>query len=343
MSTEPRRSRRGGSLTLSIEDRRRRRSIAVGGYASTAILTSLIGVATAVWQVGALRAAGWASRGLRTPARNALLADAVPMSVYGRAYGFERAMDNLGAIAGPLLPIALVSVLSVRTAILLSVVPGLFAVVAMAYAVAHIPRSEKRHPQLKPQFRVAFSGIKPLFLSIGAFEVGNVAATLLILRATELLDQRWPTTTATTTALVLYVGYNIAATTASFIGGRWLDARSAGSVLRGGFLCFAIAYGLFAAVGPEVVALAGAFALAGIGIGFVETAEDAAVAQAARAEVRGSSFGLLAAMQSFGNLLASSIAGALWTLVSPTWAFAYLVAWMIGALLFSLRRSSDMT
>jgi hypothetical protein len=53
-----------------------------------------------------LRAGAWAARGLRVPARNALLADIVPASVYGRAYGFERAMDNLGAIAGPLLALA---------------------------------------------------------------------------------------------------------------------------------------------------------------------------------------------------------------------------------------------
>ena len=92
------------------DDPERRRKVAIGGYASTAILTSLIGTATAVWQVGVLRAAGWTARGLRTPARNALLADSVLPSAYGRAYGFERAMDNVGAILGPLLAIGLVAV-----------------------------------------------------------------------------------------------------------------------------------------------------------------------------------------------------------------------------------------
>jgi hypothetical protein len=53
------------------------------------------------------------------PARNALLADIVPAQVYGRAYGFKRAMDNLGAIAGPLLAIALIAVVSIRTAMYL--------------------------------------------------------------------------------------------------------------------------------------------------------------------------------------------------------------------------------
>ena len=86
------------------DDPRRRRAQAVAAYTTTAVLSSLIGAATAVWQVAVLRAGAWAARGLRVPARNALLADIVPAAVYGRAYGFERAMDNLGAIAGPSSP-----------------------------------------------------------------------------------------------------------------------------------------------------------------------------------------------------------------------------------------------
>src|SRR5829696_773867 len=65
----------GGALA---DDPHRRRETAVGGYASTAILSGLIGIASAAWQVGVLRAGAWLSRGLRVPARNALLADAVP-------------------------------------------------------------------------------------------------------------------------------------------------------------------------------------------------------------------------------------------------------------------------
>src|SRR5215210_771347 len=95
----------GGALA---DDPERRRRSALGGYAATAALSSLIGVTTSAWQAGALRAGAWAARGLRVPARNALLADAVPPAAYGRAYGFERALDNLGAIIGPLIGIALV-------------------------------------------------------------------------------------------------------------------------------------------------------------------------------------------------------------------------------------------
>jgi hypothetical protein len=67
-------------------------------------------------------------------------------------------------------------------------------------------------------------------------------------------------------------------------------------------------------------------------IGFVETAERAAVASLAPAEVRGSAFGLLAAVQSFGNFVAGAIAGLLYTVASPAVAFAYSVALMAAAL-----------
>jgi MFS family permease len=114
------------------------------------VLSALIGAATAVWQVGVLRAGAWAARGLRVPARNALLADIVPAGVYGRAYGFERACDNLGAIAGPLLALALVGLVGVRTAIALSVIPGLLAAAAIVDAIRHAPSAEQRERQPLP-------------------------------------------------------------------------------------------------------------------------------------------------------------------------------------------------
>ena len=321
----------GGPLA---DDPQRRRNTAVGGYAATAVLTAAIGATTQVWQVAALRAGGWAARGLRVPARNALLADVVPASAYGRAYGFERAMDNLGAIGGPLLAIVLVALVGVRSAILVSVVPGLLAVAAILYAVRHAPRLEKRERKpLRFQVRPVLRGqLGRLFVGIGAFEAGNAAATLLILRATDLLDERHSHDRAVTIALLLYAGYNVAATLASLQGGRVGDRRGMLSVLVLGVAAFLLAYTGFAFTGGSIVTLGAAFVVAGIGIGFVETAEHAAVATLAPNEVRGSAFGLLAATQSFGNLVASAIAGALWTLVSPTAAFLFLAAAMVVSL-----------
>jgi hypothetical protein len=82
-----------------------------------------------------------------------------------------------------------------------------------------------------------------------------------------------------------------------------------------------------------VLILGIAFVAAGITIGIVETAEHGAVAEAAPEEVRGSAFGFLAAIQSFGNLAASGIAGLLWTLVSPFTAFMFAATLMTVAVL----------
>ncbi|MDX6677002.1 MAG: hypothetical protein QOE31_1054 [Solirubrobacteraceae bacterium] len=286
----------GGALA---DDPQRRRAIAVGGYGTTAVLSCLIGVAGSVWQVAILRSGAWFARGLRVPARNALLADVVAPEFYGRAYGFERAMDNLGAIIGPLLGIALVAAVGVRGAILLSVVPGLLAVVAIVYAIraAKLPRTRERAP-IRIQVRPVLQGeLGRLLGAVGAFELGNVAATLVSVPA-----------------------------------GRRGDRRSPVGVLVAGSAAFAGAYVVLALTGASIAILAAGFVLAGIGIGCVETAEHAAVASLAPAGLRGSAFGMLATVQSLGNLAASTIAGLLWTFVSPGAAFAYAAAWMLVAL-----------
>ena len=321
----------GGALA---DDPERRRATAVGGYTATALLTALIGAATSVWQAGALRVGGWIARGLRGPARSALLADVVPPSAYGRAYGFERAMDNLGAIGGPLLALGLVAAAGVRTAILLSVIPGLLAALAVVVAVRAAPRLEERERgPLRLRVRPVLRGrLGRLLWGVSAFEVGNAAATLLILRATDLLTPAHGHGAAVKLGLALYAGYNLAASVASLPAGRLHDRRGSVLVLSLGVGCFLVAYAGFALAGATIVLLATLFLLAGAGKGLVETAEQAAVAALAPPEVRGSAFGILAAIQSFGNLGASVTAGALWTLVSPRVAFLYLAAWMAVAL-----------
>ena len=320
----------GGALA---DDPSRRRAIAVGGYTTTAVLSSVSGAATSVWQVGVLRAGAWTARGLRVPARNALLADIVDPAVYGRAYGFERAMDNLGALGGPVLAIALVALVGTRGAIGLSVIPGLLATAAILYAIRHIEKPKARErTKIRFQVRPVLQGrLKSLFAGISAFEFGNCAATLLILRATELLEPGRSQTSAATTALWLYVAYNAAATVASIPAGRHADRTTPRRTLALGVIAFGLAYAGLTRDTHGWLALSPWFILAGIGIGCVETAEHAAVAAYAPAEIRGSAFGLLAAVQSFGNFAASGIAGFLWTLAGSSWAFAYLAGWMIVA------------
>jgi MFS family permease len=115
-------------------------------------------------------------------------------------------------------------------------------------------------------------------------------------------------------------------------GGRLGDRRGTIRVFTLGVAAFLPAYLGFAFTDASILILAGSFTVAGIGIGFAETAEHAAVATHAQDNVRGSAFGLLAATQSFGNLAASAVAGALWTLWSPTAAFLFLAAAMVISL-----------
>ncbi len=320
----------GGALA---DDAERRRVVAVGGYTTTAVLSAGIGAATAPWQVAILRAGAWTARGLRVPARNALLADVVTPAAYGRAYGFERMMDNLGAIVGPLLAIGLVAAVGTRNAIGLSIIPGLLAAAAILYAIRHTaaPTDRRRQP-IRLRVRPVLRGrLGRLLAGCTAFELANCAATLLILRATELFEPGRSQDSATQLALWLYVAYNVAATVMSLPAGHLGDRIGAPRVLAIGAGCFAGAYAWFA-VGPdEPLALAPAFILAGLGIGCAETAEHAAVATLAPLELRGSSFGMLAAIQSIGNLVASGGAGLLWTAASPTVAFTVLTCTMAVA------------
>ncbi|MFI6014596.1 MFS transporter [Streptomyces sp. NPDC051243] len=144
----------------------------------------------------------------------------------------------------------------------------------------------------------------------------------------------------------MYTAYNVAAAVASVPAGRLSDrlgARGPILVLAGGVAAFAFSYGLLTVNTTAVSVLALPFLLAGIGIGAVETAQHSAVAALAPKEVRGSAFGMLATVQSLGNLAASAVAGVLWSAVSPTAAFLYLTTWMgiaVVGLLLAGRRTS---
>ena len=323
----------GGALA---DEPARRRTTALGGYTATAILSALIGLAAAAWQVGVLRSAAWLSRGLRTPSRNTLLVDVVEPAAYGRAYGFERAMDNLGAIAGPLLALGLVSAVGVRHAILLSFVPGILAATAIFAAIRAAPRyAFSNHGALPVRIRlrpVLRGRLGRLLGAVSCFQLGNAAATLLILRATDLISVR--------AALLLFALFNGAAAAASLAAGRASDRSGPVRVLAAGTVAFTVAYAGFAFTGSSAALLALLFALAGISIGAVEPAQAAAVAALAPAERLGSAFGALSAIESFGKLAASAAAGALWTLVSPRAAFLYLAGWtaVSAAALVAVRR-----
>ena len=314
----------------------RRVQLARGGYLLTAVFTAAIGLATTVWQAGVLRAAAWVSRGVRTPARDAMLAGLAPPDAYGRAFGVERAGDNLGAVVGPLLASILVATVGIRTSFFFALVPGALAAVSISVAAGRARRMATAVP-VRERARLELAGLRragllrPL-LPVALFELGNITTTLLILRATQLLEHGGRSATAAASlAILLYAGHNLTAAIVALVGGTWVDRRGPRRVFAAGAAAYVLAYGGFAFPIHHWLLLAGCFCLAGAGIGLAETAESTLVAQLLPDRLRGSGFGLLGGLQSAGDFLSSTIVGLLYVAIAPMVGFAYAAAWMVLA------------
>jgi MFS family permease len=159
---------------------------------------------------------------------------------------------------------------------------------------------------------------------------------LLILRATDLLHTGGRgLTSATSLAIILYAVHNAAATVAALVGGHLIDRISARVVFAAGAAVYVGGYGLFAWDQHVWWVLGLGFVLSGVGIGFAETAESTTVALMLPDRLRGSGFGVLGLVQSFGDLGATLVAGVLWVVVSPTAAFIYAAAWMLASVIAS--------
>lgn len=344
----------GGPLA---DDPRRRGRMAGGGYLVTAAATGSIGLAAVVWQVGVLRGLAWAARGFRSPARDSLLASLATPGVAGRAFGVERAGDNLGAVIGPLLAGVLVIWVGIRPTMVLAAIPGLLAAVAIGFAARYAARLtstrvgtdaasvgvatvKAAHSRLFAGYRqLSGTGLGRALVPVGLFEAGNVAATILILRGNELLlgaGYTWAASVAITT--ILYASHNAAAAGMSTIAGAFVDRRGTRLGLVIGVGLYLVAYLGFAAGPAGWLGIGIFFVLAGCGIGWIETAESALVAGVLPDRLRGSGFGMLGLVQAVGDLVATVIGGVLYTVVSPTACFLYAAAWMALSLLSQLAR-----
>lgn len=336
----------GGGMLANDEHRRLR--LARGGYVSMAIATGLIAFAVTLWQVAVLRAASWLARGLRSPARDSILTSLAPRKAYGRAFGIERAGDNLGAVAGPLIAAGLVAWLGIRPTLFAAALPALLAAVAITVAAAEArklraPAHRKFSLEVR---RLRAAGLSRPLLPVVMFEIANVSTTLLILRATGLLEHGGRgATAATSLAVLLYAGHNAVAAGVAYGAGHWIDASGPRLVFTAGAVCYVAGYAAFALPLGGWPAILGAFALAGAGIGFAEAAESTLVARILLEELRSSGFGVLGAIQSFGGFASSAVAGAIWVAFSPTLAFVYVACWMTLSALTSggthLMRSPD--
>src|SRR5438270_10121036 len=121
-----------------LADRTRWRGpLIVVGYFTAVVVRPVIAVTGAAWQVIGLRVVDRLGKGLRTPPRDALIADVTPAELRGRAFGLQRGMDHAGAVLGPILAWWLLASGSanVRTVIGASIAPGVIVLMLAAWAV----------------------------------------------------------------------------------------------------------------------------------------------------------------------------------------------------------------
>lgn len=210
----------------------------------TALATGGFSFATTAWHVLIARAAAWLGRGVRTPVRKALLAAAVEPSVYGRAFGFERAMDTLGAIVGPLTALGLLVVQpgNYRTVFAVTIVPGLVAAALIGCVVQEKKRVPVPHASFTERLALLPSAYRRLLVAVGIFGAGAFAHTLLILLATQRLTPSLGVSGAASAAVALYVLHNVFYAGFSHFGGLLADRFPKAPLLAGGYTLAALRY-----------------------------------------------------------------------------------------------------
>jgi MFS family permease len=334
-----------------LSDRARsRKPIAVGGYFLTGGSTAVFALAFG-WPLVLLgRAVGWFGRGIRGPARNAILAASVPAESRGKAFGFERAGDTVGAIIGPLIAVVLLEYLPPRAAepgfpfriiFLFTLIPGMAAGMTFAFLVREFPGS-RTDAKFFAAIRNLPRSFRHFLVGVGVFGMGDFSHTLMILAATQLLVPGRGMAHAAAAAALLYVAHNVVYAAASYPVGALSDRLGRRGLLALGYLAGVLTAAGFVAAFfwglrtiPYLVLL---FALGGFYLAFEEALEGAITADLVPPEVRGTAYGVLGAVNGFGDVGASILVGFLWTAVSPALAFGYSAAAMLagGILIYRL-------
>src|SRR3990172_1340156 len=304
---------------------RRRKPIAVVGYLVTALGTASFGLATAAWHVLLARAFAWLGRGVRTPVRKALLAGAVTKETYGRAFGFERMMDTLGAIVGPATAFFLLQAVNHHypTLFALTLIPGLIAAGLIAFAVKEKERKPVPHVSFGERLRMLPPSFKKFLVAVGLFGAGDFAHTLLILLATQKLTPELGAAKAASIAVGLYVLHNMFCAGFAFIAGWLADRFAKHLVLATGYALAAVMALAIIFLPLTVWTLGAVFILGGVYVAMEETLEDSFCAELVGEEHHGMAFGTLATVNGVGDFLSSVVVGALWSAVGTAAAFGY--------------------
>ena len=301
-----------------------RKPVAAGGYFVVAFSTFSYAFAQSWPIVLTLRALGWMGRGAKGPSKDALLADAVRPTELGRAFGFERAMDTLGAVAGPLFATALVSISSVRVALRWTLLPGVLAALVFAWLVPAGRQPQHHRPaSFFFSLRQLPAGFRHFLAGVFVFGLGDFAHTLLILRAAQELTARYGLARAGALAVVLYTLHNTVYAAASYPAGALGDRLGKRGLLAIGYGLAAVMNVGFILAPASLPALGALFGIGGLFVAMHDALEKSLGAGLLPGEIRGTGFGVLATVNGVGDFASSIVVGILWSSANPAAGFLF--------------------
>jgi MFS family permease len=294
----------------------RRKGFVVSGYALAALARALLGLATAPWQVFAARIGDRIGKGIRTSPRDALIADSTAPGMRGRAFGFHRAMDHLGAAIGPLLAAAFLWAWpgQLRTLFLLTFLPGLIVVALLVFGLRE-PATSSPPGRLRLTLRPFGRDFRLLLLALVVFTLGNASDAFLLVRAGEL-------GVPTPQLPILWCLFHMAKSVGNLLAGRAVDRLGPRPMIVVGWGIYALIYLAFgvSASAWQVWALFLAYSLFHA---LTEPAEKALIAELLGGERRGLAFGWYNFAIGVAALPSSLIFGALYQAYGALAAFGW--------------------
>lgn len=315
----------------------RRRPLIALGYSLSNAAKPLLALAASWTAVLALRFADRFGKGVRTAARDALIADSGAAVRRGRDFGFHRALDTFGAAIGPLSAWAILSLLpeGYRTVFWASAVPGTLAIVVVFVAVREVGDRRRRAPDGAPTPRGPAMRLRHLGRPFGlltaasaVFALGNSSDALLILRAQDV-------GASPSVIPLMYFLFNAVGAAAATPLGALSDRIGRRAMLAAGFMGYALVYAGFALAGePSAVWLL--FALYGLPYAATEGMARAFVCDLVPADVRATAVGGYTFALGMAALPASAVAGLLWDRIGPPAPFALGAVLMAAAAMMML-------
>ncbi len=314
-----------------LADRFGRKKLLMGiGYGISTLSRPIIAGASSPLHVLIARTVDRLGKGIRTAPRDAIIAESTDNDGLGKAFGFHRAMDTIGAVIGPLLAFAILvmSPGNFRLVFLLSAIPGSIAVlliIALIREKKHTEDGDKQRPSLNIS---SFDGRFRLYMVVVAiFSIGNFADAFLILRAKNLGFSNELIT-------MVYLLYNIVYAASATPFGILADRVGLKKIVAIGFVLYSMIFAGFA-MSTNALHIWLFFIAYGLYRGLTEGNLRAYVASIAPSERKATAFGVYHAVSGTMLLPASIIAGLLWDMSGPRLAFAFgSIASIIAAIVF---------